>query len=61
MNKLVNDLLDIDILLQSVETFIPIMYSIDNLNVDDPNYVELGKQINNVLKVLTAFSKDKGH
>lgn len=57
MNQLLDNLMQIDAKIQTIESFINIKMRIESLNTDDPNYIELVKQTDLLVRVLEAFSK----
>lgn len=57
MNQLLDNLLLISENMQSMDSFLNIKARVESLDEEDPNYKELVKQTDLVVKVLTAFSK----
>jgi hypothetical protein len=57
MNQLLDNLLLIDAKMQTIDSFVKIKARIESLDEEDPNYKELVKQTDILVKVLTAFSK----
>lgn len=57
MNRLLKNLMLISENMQTLESFLNIKARIESLDEKDPNYKELVRQTDILVKVLTAFSK----
>ena len=61
MDKLTQNLLDNDLLIQSIDKFVFIQGHIASLDKNDPNYKKLVEYTDTLLRVLTAFSEPYGN
>ncbi len=57
MNQLLDNIMKIDMMIQTLESFLKIKMRIESLNTEDPNYKELVKQTDLLVRVLEEFSK----
>ena len=56
-NELMENLMEIDLLIQDVSTFVPIKMAIDSLDIKSSAYKKIMENTNQLIRVLKAFSE----